>query len=668
MNAHTKFNSAIDYDSLWQHHTREVAWGTIALFFGILSGYAIVIISALNGQLHYGFASAVCSVLSFASFTVMHDAGHGSIFRMGSTFKPLETLLGWISSLVLLLIPYHLFQKIHDRHHAFTNEPERDPDHFSFGEKWYQILANSYWVPFQYYLMSVTTLRGQKLFRDTYPSTIAYLCLVYGSLTALTINGFGVEVLTFMVIPTAIALFFLVMFFDYVPHHPHKSLDRMHNTRIFPSKVLNILLLGQNYHLIHHMYPRLPWYQYQGVYRQILPFLEKEGAPIEDLSRLLGGPSVPNRPSLLNSPNATALGNNGRRLNMRLSVAAKARLCDDAVELKFALPSGQKLVFLSGQYLMISKWLAGEQQTRCYSICSAPGEQQLAIGIRRTDNGVVSNYINDEIRVGDELIVQGPFGEFTFPPAHNQAIKALVLVAGGSGITPILSILKTFLSEKANGIAHLFYACRNEASIMFYKQIDSLQQQYRGRLTVTYAVPGNLGGNIRSVERFDRPTLDACFGPLTKTHETTGLGSTASTPLETDFYVCGPAGLKATVCSLLEDRKVDSERIHVEEFESTLTEPEGEQFPVALNFHTGSSGNVRVASNQTVLEVAKHQNVSVPHACGDGTCGTCKMKVESGVVERIPDAIPGITAFEQDAGFTLACQCKPQGPITLSEI
>jgi ferredoxin-NADP reductase/fatty acid desaturase len=651
--------------ALWQAAIPEVAVGTLALFVGIAVGYYVVISSALAGSLSYPMASIICCYLCFASFTVMHDAGHGAVFRMGSRLKPLESVIGWIASLPLLVAPYRVFQKIHDRHHAFTNDPQRDPDHFSFGDKWYQIIPNFLFIPFQYHWMSVTSLRHLKQFRDTYPSTIAYLVLVMGTLGLLTNAGYGQEVLLFAVVPTIVAVFLLVAFFDYVPHHPHKSLGRYQNTRIYPGKLLNAVLLGQNYHLIHHMYPRIPWYKYEQVYHRILPELEAHDAPIEDV---FGG----KRPGLMHSPNANKLQDGGKSVHHLLKVSHIERLTDDAVAVSFALPESASLEYQAGQYITVSKWLGGAQQTRCYSLCSSPSKREIKIGVRSVPGGVFSEYMNHKLRVGDELIVQGPFGDFVYPPStqlgnrfsnqtSNQAstssdVAHVVLIAGGSGITPLLSILEKALETDSNSASntsvHLLYAARSTESIMFLNHLKDLQSKHREHLKIDYIVQNKESHEPGIPGRLDPTLLKQLL------HADSN---------NTAYYVCGPQGLKDMTVNTLQQMGIPDSRYFVEEFVAPLTAPEGALHTVSVALADGTSHTLSVAANQTVLEVASSNQIQLPHACGSGTCGSCKLKVEEGVVHEIPDSVPGITVEERDAGFTLACQCRPESDLRLSE-
>jgi len=639
-------NDSKDYESIWQDYISDVAWGTIVLFFGLVIGYVIVISSALEGLLPYPIAGFLCGCLAYASFTVLHDAGHGSIVSMSSPLKPLEPIMAWIASLTLLVLPFRFFQAMHDRHHAFTNDPDRDPDHFIFGDKWYQVLANTLYVPVQYHIMSVTSKRHVKNIRRTYPSTIVYMVLVWGSLISLMLNGYLLEVASFVLIPNVIALVLLVMVLDYLPHHPHKSMDPYHDSRIYPGKLVKILTFGHSYHLIHHLYPKLPWYRYEEVYQRILPLLEERNAPIEDIG---GGI----RPGFLSSPNTTNLLDGGKSINMVLDVAKVETLTSDAVAVTFELPAGEKLEYKAGQYITVSKLLDGQQQTRCYSLCNSPNKGELKIGVRHTFNGAMSGFINKELEQGDELIVQGPFGDFAYPSVDNtQNIEALVLVAGGSGITPILSIMQTALDDNSSIPVHLVYTSRSKESIMFFEQIEQLKARYSERLKVSYFIGD--GEDVRL-----NPARFTSLLPVLADDKATASSGT-------EFYICGPEGLKNMLVQTLAEQGYDQNAVHVEEFVASTTEPVGEMYPVEITLENGQQHSLKVASNQTVLEVANSQGVKIDHACGRGNCGSCRIKVDAGSVDAIPDSLGGITSEEKASGYTLACQCRPLSSLSLS--
>lgn len=641
-----------DYTKVWQSHIPQIAWGTLLLFIGIAVGYIVVLSSTANDYLPYPIATLMCTYFAFVSFTVLHEAGHGAIFQVDSKLKPFETVIGWIACLPFMIVPYKFFQKIHDRHHAFTNDPDRDPDKFNLGERWYHVVAASIWLPLQYYTLAFTRYRSIQTIRDTWPSTVVYLVLMAALLVMLVWSGYAIELLCFAVIPAVLAMFFLAIFFDYIPHHPHKSLSRYHNTRIYPSSVLNILLLGQNYHLIHHLYPRLPWYTYRNVYMEILPELKKNNAAIENIGHGF-------RPSFMKSTVMNQLLDYGHAINMLVMVKDIEKLTNDSVAVTLQLPQGESLKFKAGQYITVSKWLNGHHQTRCYSLCDAPGSNTLRIAVKKTTEGLMSGFINQDLKVGDEVVVKGPFGTFVYPPkstgySYNSStskIEELVLIAGGSGITPILSIMKTSLAT-SDPLIHLIYASHNHDELMFLKEIDELMSLYTERLKVSYVVSRHSKERLGTHRRLSEKTLTELIQFGGNRH----------------YYICGPIGLKEMTVATLSKNDVEESCVHVEEFTKTVNEPHGEQFNVMILMENNKKHIIKVATNQSILEVANARGIAIPHACGDGTCGSCKCKLRSGKVRQIDASTPGITDLEQAAGYTLACRGFPEGDVTIQTL
>ncbi|MFD2165984.1 fatty acid desaturase [Thalassotalea euphylliae] len=667
----------VDYQTIWQQSAPPVAWGTIALFIGYLAGYAIIIWAALSDAVSYMVATPICAYLAYVGFTVVHDAGHGSIIQLGSRFKPLETLMGWIAAFPLLLVPYPAFKRLHDRHHAFTNDPDRDPDHFSFGDKWYLVALNCLFIPIQYHLLMFTKLRHIRSIRETYITSFIYFAAILLSIVWLSSLGYFDELLYLLFIPNLIAVFALAMFFDYIPHYPHKSVNRYQNTRVYPGRLLNVLLLGQNYHLAHHMYPRVPWYKYKEVYENTKPDLDAHYAPVDHLTTVQALTSGLN-PKVMTSPHAYGLVDNGNAIEMLLSVTKIERLNEESVAITFKLPEGTKLNFLAGQYIMLSKWLSGEQRIRCYSLCNSPLEHssELTIGVKKVGDGVFSTFINEELKVGDELIVSGPFGDFTYPAENGVDIDNLCLIAGGSGITPILSILKTVLLETHRKVERisLIYVCKRSDSVMFKQTLNALADKHAEQLAITYLYSEELRTGAFLEDELSRdeslsgeqPTL----GHSTSNAVIDGIDITKNTP-HTGYYLCGPESLNQFVAEYLKKSHIDDQYIFSERFTTQVSSPIGERYPVGIQTSDGEEHQIHVAGNQTILEVAKSEGIKLPYACENGHCGTCKCKIVKGGEGRLnslKDNIPALSKEDKEAGYTLACQYKPTGAISIREV
>jgi len=212
---------------------------------------------------------------------------------------------------------------------------------------------------------------------------------------------------------------------------------------------------------------------------------------------------------------------------------------------------------------------------------------------------------------------------------------------------------------------------------MFFEHLKALETEHSNRFHLKYVITNDIKTEYSKTERAfvdANRLLPEKTGRLDKSQLVSLLSwlSTGSEPVNTivdntEYYICGPEGVKNTVVDTLNSFHVAPERVHVEQFVSTVTKPEGKMHSVDITLACGKQYTLNVASNQSVLEVAKAEGVKLPHACGNGTCGSCKLKVSCGEVVEIPDSVPGILANEKAEGYTLACQCRPLTGISLSE-
>lgn len=637
-----------DPESLWQLDVPRVAWGTVLLFALIISGYILVYAGLVYEFFSLTTASVICCVCCYASFTVVHDAGHGSLFRQDSGAKKLEGLIGWIASIPLLLAPFRFFQKMHDRHHAFTNDPERDPDYFNCHGNLALVLINGLLLPLRYHLMALTIFRQDPHFRKTFFSTSVYLVLIWLTIAMLCAQGYFWEVVALVLIPMLFALIMLTLFFDYIPHHPHTALHRMHNTRVYPSRIINLLIFGQNYHLVHHLYPRVPWYKYRITFERLQGYLRSQNAPIENIWN--GKHS-----ELLHSVNTQMAPNSGSCLNMVLRVKKVKKLTEHSVLISFELPKELDLKFNAGQYITVSKWLQGRHHTRCYSICDSPEHvmqnKEISIAVKELSGGVMSTYLNRQLTVGQSLIVKGPFGDFAYSGGEAKS-KQMVLIAGGSGITPVMSIAKHALSQADIDKVQLLFAnrCRNET--LFLEELNELQQMFPQRLDVKwfYSQETELqDGENSKLTRRDIAQLCCRLIHLSSVQ----------------FYLCGPNTLIEETKSVLNELNVPSGNIHQERFISSQEEPKGKRHTVTITASHTSEVELAVAENQTILNAAKLVNISLPHACENGTCGSCKCLLITGETQVLTGDSTVLTKDEIEQGYRLACQSKPKTALIL---
>lgn len=666
--------NSVNMDNVWQLERPEIAWGTIALFLIYISGYGLVITLTLSESIPFVATTFICTCLAYMGFTIIHDAGHGSIFRESSKLKPLERAMGWVAGVPLMLVPFNLFKIIHDRHHAYTNDPELDPDHFIWHKSWYGVLLNCLYIPMQYHILSVTKLAHDKKVRQTYPTTLFYFSVIIISLILLIQLGFMTELIFLVFIPNVLAVIMLALFFDYIPHYPHKSLNRYNNARIYPSRILNILLLGQNYHLTHHLYPKVPWYKYRTLYLRIKSDLAEHNAPIEKVFSTKEFPEqyktgTSTIEQLLRSPKTLTLMPDSGKLNMVLTISNIEKLTDDAIEISFDLPQNQSLDFISGQYLTLTKWLHGVKYTRSYSISSLPKHSPLTIAVRDTGAGGMSSYLNKQLAIGEEITVNGPFGNFIFPPTptelnENTVIKGkaknkatLVLFAAGSGITPILSILKSALAGKLFTKIKLIYCNKCITSTMYLAELRRLQQRYATPLTIELIISQKTSQQFNDITLINARMNETLCHSIMPEYDDSNL-----------YYLCGPKPLQSMVTDTLQQLGVAPESIHCEQFIPEQIKPQGECYQVTINLISNQTKTISVAENQNVLSIAQQQGINMSYACSTGYCGSCKCKVVSGKTAELPISASGISPDEIEQGYTLACQCKPLGDLTLLEV
>ena len=275
MNAHTTPAKA------WKDHAFVLAWPTVLLMVGILIGEAVLWWVALAGHMSPWIAWAPATVLGYLAFTVMHEAGHGNIHGRHAMYKPLSEACGWLSGFVLAA-PFPAFRVLHNLHHSHTNNPEKDPDHWVVGPNAFSVALRCLTIYFYYYQdfiigVSSKTRPAKKERNKVLVTTAVFAAIAVG----LSAAGMGVWVISLWIVPAILSCGLLAFVFDWIPHHPHSVQKRMHDTRVLLFPGLNLVTLGQSYHLIHHLWPRVPFYRYQACFRDSRPFLEANGAPIE---------------------------------------------------------------------------------------------------------------------------------------------------------------------------------------------------------------------------------------------------------------------------------------------------------------------------------------------------------------------------------------------------
>lgn len=333
----------------------------------------------------------------------------------------------------------------------------------------------------------------------------------------------------------------------------------------------------------------------------------------------------------------------------------------EAVSVAFEVPPQQQpeFQFKQGQYITLKMKIQGEEVRRSYSLCSSPyGEKELRVAIKEVAGGKVSTYINRELKVGDSMEVMTPMGNFTTPLSGSKARK-YVLFAGGSGITPMMSILKSILYVEKQSKITLIYANKNEDSVIFRNEIDTIVSN-NPNLTVVHVLDqpvakiSDLQTGIVTVDK--AKTLVENFG-----------GVNAD-----EYFICGPGPMMENVKTALESLKVAKEKIHIEYFTSVIDAVD--TAAAGGNDAPGGNVNARVkvlqygietefnleTSGISILEAAIEAGVDAPFSCKGAVCCTCRAKVLEGKVKM--NANFALTDAEVEEGFILTCQSHPITP------
>jgi ring-1,2-phenylacetyl-CoA epoxidase subunit PaaE len=339
----------------------------------------------------------------------------------------------------------------------------------------------------------------------------------------------------------------------------------------------------------------------------------------------------------------------------RLAVNDIRRESSDAISLTFAIPRELEpdYRFVPGQYLTLRTTLDGEEVRRSYSICSGPEDGEVRIAVKKVDGGAFSTWAAEELNSGDELEVMTPTGRFGVQAAPQEA-RTYVGFAAGSGITPILSIIKGVLAREPMSRFFLFYGNRATGAVMFHETLEDLKDRFIDRFSVFYVISG---------EEQDLPIL---HGRLDAEKTKLLLRSLVPASTVDHVFICGPIGMSEEVEATCLDLGIDAERIHVERFVSEFGGKPRPKAPVPVDappkafaslIIDGKRREVPVAENEAILDAALRAGVDLPFACKGGMCSTCRAKLVEGKAEM--ELNYSLEPWELESGFVLTCQAKP---------
>jgi len=338
-----------------------------------------------------------------------------------------------------------------------------------------------------------------------------------------------------------------------------------------------------------------------------------------------------------------------------LTVTDVHKTIRDAVVLTLA-PKDGDFEFIQGQYLTFRRDFEGEELRRSYSICAGKDEGVLQVGIKRVDGGAFSTWANENVKVGDQMEALQPMGNFHTPISETDG-KSYLGFAGGSGITPVLSILKTVLTREPNSEFTLVYANRGVSSIMFREELEDLKNLYLGRLTIIHILETDSQDIDLFTGRIDEEKCALLF------KHWIDINSVDTT------YICGPEPMMQAIAKSLKGHGLNDNQIKFELFASGQPgRAKRKAQSVDAAGHTGTTKTTVVMDGSTrsftmpkdgvtLLEAAIQNDIDAPFSCRAGVCSTCRAKLLEGEVEMV--ANHALEDYEVEQGYILTCQCYP---------
>jgi ferredoxin-NADP reductase len=309
--------------------------------------------------------------------------------------------------------------------------------------------------------------------------------------------------------------------------------------------------------------------------------------------------------------------------------------------------------FVPGQFLNVAFWIGGARMNRSYSLSSSPTQREyVELTVRREPRGAVSRHIVDLLKVGDRIEAGGPVGRFTFTGTEADSI---VLLAGGVGITPMMSITRYLTERSWAGDIFFVYACRAPTDFIFEKEVATLQRR---------------NPKLRVAVTMSRPEGTDWKGPRGRI---TGEWLTRTVPdlASRRIHLCGPPSMMDSTKAILTELGVPPDRLKTESFGPTRPTPAAPGItakpaaPATGPLVTFSKNNksAKIHVDQTVLELSEELAIGIEYACRVGTCGVCKVKMTSGeVAMAVEDAL---YPDDKSNGIILACQAKPTGDVAV---